>query len=143
MAVHDPAGDHHHVAVRQGLRSADVVGLADGVGSPQDSHQVGQGVVEGDRLGLRLDPARRDHDREPLDELAQDLPADAPVADDDAGPQGGRRAPVPQDRLHLAPAAQVLGEVVPIVTESAEIDHLAAARRRSRRRRRRSHLPGP
>ena len=34
-------------------------------------------------------------------------------------------ARVAQDRLHLAPAAQVLGEVVPIVTESAEVDHLA------------------
>ena len=125
VTVHDPAGDHHHVEVREDLRSADVVDLADGVGSTEDSHQVDQGVVEGDRLGLRLDPTRRDHDWEPLDELAQDLPADAPVADDDAGPQGGRRGPVPEDRLHLAPAAQVLGEVIPIVTETAEVDHLA------------------
>ena len=125
VTVHDPAGDHHHVEVRQDLGSADVVDLADGVGTAEDPDEVDQGVVEGDRLGLRLDPARRDHDREPLDELAQDLPADAPVADDDAGPQGGRRRPVPEDRLHLAPAAQVLGELIPIVTETAEVDHLA------------------
>ena len=125
VAVHDPAGDHHHVAVREGLRSADVVDLADGVGSPEDADEVDQGVGEGDRLGLRLDPARRDHDREPLDELAQDLPADAPVADDDAGAQRGRRGSVAEDRFHLAPAVQVLGQVIPIVTETAEVDHLA------------------
>ena len=34
-------------------------------------------------------------------------------------------APVPEDRFHLAPAAQVLGEVVSIVAETAEVDHLA------------------
>ena len=125
MTVHDPAGDHHHVEVREDLRSADVVDLADGVGSTEDSHEVDQGIVEGDRLGLGLHPARRDHEREPLDELAQDLPADAPVADDDAGPQGGRGGPIAQDRLHLTPAAQVLGQLIPIVTETAEVDNLA------------------
>ena len=125
VTLHDPAGDHHHVEIRQDLRSADVVDLADGVGSTEDPHQVHQRVVEGDRLGLGLHPARRDHDRQPLDELAQDLPADAPVTDHDPGPQSSRRGPIAQDRLHLAPAAQVLGKVVPIVTKTAEVDNLA------------------
>ena len=123
--VHHPAGDHHHVEVREDFEPADVVNLTDRVGSTEDPDQVDQGVVNGDRLGLGLDPTRRDHDWEPLDELAQDLPADAPVADHDACPQRRRRSPVTKDRLHLTSAAQVLGKVIPIVTQTAEVDHLA------------------
>src|SRR5436190_19535940 len=125
MSVHDPAGDHHHVAVGQSLRSADVVDVADGVGSTEDAHEVDQGVVEGNGLGLRLDPAWGDHDREPLDQPAQDLPADAPIPDDDARPERGRRSAVPEDGLDLATATKVFGKVVPIVAETAEVDDLA------------------
>ena len=80
-------------AVGQRLGTADVVDLADRLRSPEDADEVDERVVERDRLGLGLHPPWGDHHGQPLDELAQDLPADAPVTDDDAGPQRRRRRP--------------------------------------------------
>src|SRR5205085_1281982 len=78
-------------------------------------------------LGAGLHPAGGDHDRQAGHQLAQDLPRDAAVADDDAGPQHGGRDPLPQDALHLPAAAQVLGQLVVLVAQAAQVDHLADA----------------
>ena len=48
---------------------------------------------------------------------------DAAVADDDAGAQRRHRDPgLRQGRLDLAPAAQVGGQLLAVVTETAEVD---------------------
>ena len=79
-------------------------------------------------MGTRLHPARGDHHGEAFDELAQDLPADAAVADHDAGAQRRGRSRSQQDRLDLAPAAQVRRQLIVVVAQSAEIDDLGQAR---------------
>ena len=122
------------------FRSADVVDLADGGGSPENSHQVDQGVVDGDRLGLRLDPPRRDHDWEPLDELAQDLqpmfssPMTMPAS------KGGRRGPGPGGSTpprRLRRCSESSSRSSPRPPRPPPAQYLA-----QRRRRRRLHRPG-
>ncbi len=125
--MQDPGHRRHQVPVRHHLGPADLVGPADRLRPAQHAGEVDDHVVERDRLAARLHPARRDHHRQTLDQLSQHLPADAAVADDDPGSQCGGRRLSHQDRLDLAPAAEVIGEVVALVAEPAEVHDLADA----------------
>ena len=123
-AAQKASDGQHHVAVGQRGRAAELVDLADALVAAQHAAQRTQRIVERDRLGAGLHPARGDHHRQPLDELSQDLPADAAVPDDDAGPERGRRGRVAQDDLDLATAAKVLRQVVAVGPQAAQVDDL-------------------
>ena len=116
----DPA---QHLQVLQYVRPADVQRPPGRLGHLEHADQVAHHVRDGDRLGPGVHPARGDHGRQVLDELAGHLPGDAAVPDHDPGAQRGDRHPAPAEQpLHLAPAAQVRGQVVAVVTEPAEVD---------------------
>jgi hypothetical protein len=84
--------------------------------------QVGEQVVDRDGLGFDPDPARRDHDRQPLDERAHHLEGQAARADHDRRTElQHRNSGRAQQRADLVPAAQVRREVLP-VAETAEVD---------------------
>ena len=71
----------HHLAVTDDVRPADLVDVIARV-IVQRSRKVGQDVANGDRLALRLNPARRGHDRKHFREVAQHLEGDRPGSDD-------------------------------------------------------------
>ena len=54
-------------------------------GKIQGCHEVGQHVVNGDRLRGRRDPPRAHHHGQPLDECLDQLEGQAAGADDDRG----------------------------------------------------------
>jgi hypothetical protein len=80
--------------------------------------------AHGDRLALGVDPARRDHRREHLYEVAQHLEARRPRPDDDGGPQLDHRyGPLGELGPDLLTARQVLAEGARgMVAEAAQVD---------------------
>ena len=77
-------------------------------------HQVVQHVADRDRLALRVDPARRDHDRQHLGEVAQHLERQRARPDDHRRAEfGGRRRARRQDLADLVPALEVGGQLGP------------------------------
>ena len=132
-AAHDGRGARDHVAVGEHVGAAEL-------DLGRRLRQLGQGGQRardvGDRngLGARVQPARRDHHRQPARQVAQHLERGAAGADDH------RRAHVDepghalaQQLRDLVARAQVLGGRV--VAEPAEIDHAldAGVARRPRR----------
>ena len=70
-------------------------------------------------------PIAGDHDRQAIDELSKYLPADTTVTDDDSSSQPSSWCSFQEDCFDLPAAAEVFGEVVVVIAESAEIDDLA------------------
>ncbi len=99
----------HHLRVRDDVRPADVERP---VHVEREHHrggdQVAQHVPDRDRLDPVADPPRRDHDRQPLGEVAQHLERRRAGPDDDRRAQhDGRHAAVQQDAADLLAGAQV------------------------------------
>jgi hypothetical protein len=84
-------------------------------GCPSTSQSASSASVKPIGWQRGVHPARGDHHRQALDQLHQDLPADAAVTDDDA---------CPQDGFELAAAPEVRRELVVGVAEAAEVDDL-------------------
>ncbi|EOY45544.1 putative integral membrane protein [Streptomyces lividans 1326] len=98
----------HHLPVGQDVRAADVEGPGHLPRHGRAAHQGAQHVPHGDRLDAGVDPAGRDHDRQPFGEVAQHLEGRRPGADDDRRAQHGRgHAGGQQDAADLGPRAQV------------------------------------
>ncbi len=122
----------HQLAVGHAIGAADLdhaAALHVEVGRLQ---QVLDGVLDRDRLGARVHPARRDHHRQPVDQGADHLERHAPGADHDRRAQldGGD----PRGReggAHLLAARQVVRQAGS-VAEPAQV-HDAAHPRRARR----------
>ena len=125
----------HQVRVGHPIRSADLVDGASGRFRVQRLQQVGEQIVDPDRLRRHRDPARRDEDREVLHERADHLEREAAGADHDRRAQlDHRNARVAQQATDLEPAAQVRRELLALVRETAEVDdppHARGARRRA------------
>ena len=129
-----------HLPVGHHLRPARVVALAVRGFVAADARQVAGDVVERDRLRRRRDPARRHHDRQPLDQAEDRLEGGAPLADDHGRTQGRHRDARGGEPLSgLAAAAQVRRRVGVVGAEPAEVDDLphACVRRLARDRLRR------
>ena len=95
-----------HLAVGQDARAADL-DLWPVPSADPGRRQVGEHVVDGDRLRGHLQPGGRDHRRQPLDEVAQGAVRLASRADDHAGAEvGERRAVLGEDPGGLVAAAQ-------------------------------------
>ena len=109
--------------------------------------EVGEHVVDGDRLRGRVDPSRHDHRRQPVHEIGEHRERRAVGAHDHGRAELEQRRPrLGEDAPGLVPALEVLGELALVVAEAAEVDHAFHARgqRRPRRRpaRRRRRAPG-
>ena len=85
-----PGVGPHHVAVREDVRAADLDDPGH-LGVVERAHEVVEHVADADRLAARAHPAGRDHHRQPLGEVAQDLERRAAGADDHRRPELGDR----------------------------------------------------
>ena len=120
-----------HLAVGHDLAAADVEALAEEVLAAARPREVGDDVVERDRLRRRRDPARADHGGQPVDEREDRLERRAPGADDHRRAQRRHRHAAGRERAtRLDAAAQMRREVGRVVAEAAEVDDLPEARRR-------------
>ena len=96
----------HDRAVRHDVRAADLENAAVALRQVEHGRETGHQVVERDGLRRRADPGRADHDREPLDERADQLERQAAAADHDAAPQlDDRHAGRTQHDAGFVPAA--------------------------------------
>ena len=116
----------HEVAVRHLVGAADLHGAPLARVQVEGGEQVGDEVLDGDRLRLRLHPAGADHGGQALDERPDELERQAPRAEDDRGAQlddrdarGG-----PEHVARLLPAAEMGREARPRLAEAAEVDDL-------------------
>ena len=114
----------HDVCVRDLIVAADLV---DRVGRPlelEHGHEVVDDILDGNRLGERLDPPRRDNQRQMLDQRAHGLERGAARADDDRRTQlDGWYSRSAQGAADLVAACQVRREIV-FATETSEVDDL-------------------
>ena len=127
-AIRPERGRHavEHVAVGEDVRAADLDLASGGLRNARCGGEVVEHVVDRDRLGLRLQPARRDHRGEPLHEVPERLVRLAARA------HHHRRTEIREGRSHLAQdqgglvaAAQVLR--ARLFTKPAEVDDPADA----------------
>ena len=81
----------HQVEVRADVGAADLEHLAPVRLVVERREEVGEHVLDRDRLRARAHPAWRDHHRQPLDERAEHLERRAPRADHDRGAELDRR----------------------------------------------------
>ena len=85
--------------------------------------EVVEHVGDPDRLATGPHPAGRDHDRQALGQVAQDLERRAAGSDDHRRPElGDRHAMRGELGAGLVAAGQVVGEVGGIVAQAAEVD---------------------
>ena len=122
-----------HLAVAHDLAPADVEALAVESTRPADGGEVGDDIVERDRLGGRGDPARADHRGQAVDEREDRLERGAAGADDHGGAQRRHRSGARREcAAGLEAAAQVRREVGGVVPEASQVDDLPQARCRRR-----------
>ena len=118
-----------HLAVGHDVGPADVEALAEDVVAAADGREVGDDVVDRDRLRRRRDPARADHRRQAVDEREDRLERRAPGTDDHGGAQRRHRHGARGQREPgLDAAAQMRREIGRVVTEPAQVDELAETR---------------
>ena len=133
---HDPRGASDQVAVaahdrfvRHGVGAAGIERLARRVVDVGDRDQVGEQVVERDRRRDRLHPARRHHDGQVIDQVADDFVRGGAGSDDHAGAQFGHRdAAGTQDVTGFGARAQMFRAGVG-GDQPAEVDDAPDARR--------------
>ena len=119
----------HHVAVGEDVRPADVEPAADLGRHRRAADQVVQHVADGDRLDPGVQPARGDHHRQPVGEVAEHLEGRRAGADDDRGPQYGRRhSGGEQDLADLATGVQVRRQLLAL-RDRGRRDRRSAVRR--------------
>ena len=112
----------HHVAVREDVRAADLDD-ARHLRVVERADEVVEHVGDADRLAAGPHPAGRDHDRQALGQVAQDLERRAAGSDDHRRPElGDRHAMCGELGAGLVAAGQVVGEVGGIVAQTAEVD---------------------
>ena len=129
----------HEPLVRHDVGAADLEHSAFRGVEVEPGEEVGDQVLDRDRLGLRPHPARRDHDGQPLDEGSDHLERQAPGAEDDRGAElDGRDAGSGQQAADLLAAREVRRQGASR-SEPSEVDdppharhvgRLAEARRR-------------
>ena len=112
----------HHVAVARLIGPADFERAALAVGQLKCGGKIGEQVIDADRLRQCRDPARADHDRQSLDERADQLERQA------AGPDHDGRAKFhdgdsafAQHLPGLDPALEMLAERLVARGEAAEV----------------------
>ena len=112
----------HHVAVGEHVRAADLDD-AGHLRMVEGADEIREHVTDPDRLAPGGNPAGRDHDRQPLRQVAQDLERCASGPDDDCGPELRDRHPAGAELgARLVAAGQVVGEVRRVVAQAPEID---------------------
>ena len=113
----------HHRQVGEDVGPADVEGAVDLGREVDHVGEVVQHVADGDRLDAVVDPRRRQHHRQPLGEVAQQLEARGPGPEDDRRLQDHRRDPgAEEDLADLGPRGEVLGELDPLGVDAPEVD---------------------
>jgi hypothetical protein len=115
--------DAEQLGVGHHLRPADGQGEPDRGRIVQTADEVAQDVADGDGLAARAHPARSDHQRQALHQVADDLEGGAARAQNHRRAQNGHgdRA-FGEDAAHLGAGAQVLGEAGRIVAQAAQVD---------------------
>ena len=96
----------HQVEVGADVGAADLEHLAPVRLVVESRQEVGDHVLDRDRLRARVHPARRDHHGQPFDERAQHLERRAPRADHDRGAELDRRDARPAQDRGRPPAAR-------------------------------------
>ena len=115
-----------HVTVREDVGAAEL-DLRRCVVELPDVRERRRDVGDRDRLGARVEPARRDHHRQPLREVTEHLERGAALADDHRRPHVDQLGhPLGEQRGDLVAGAQVLRRAG--VAEAAEVDHAPHAR---------------
>ena len=113
----------HHVAVARLIGPADFERAALAVGQVKRSGKIGEHVIDADRLRQRRDPPRANHDRQSLDERADQLERQAPGPDDDRRAKfHDRDAAFSQRLAGLDPALEMLAERLVARREATEVD---------------------
>ena len=113
----------HQLLVGHHVSPSDLQRPADRLRHLQAPDQPVQDIADGHRLTLRRHPLGRDHDREPFDQVAEDLERGRAGADDHRRAEGrdwdaGRG----KFLFHLPPGTEVFAQVGAHLAESAEID---------------------
>ena len=126
--LRDPGEALHHLPVGQHVRAADVEAAADLWRDRRGTDQVAQHVADRDRLDPGVQPARHDHRRQPLGQVAEHLEGHRAGPDDHRCLQdGGRDAAGEEDLADLPAGRQMRGELLLIRAEPAEVDDPADA----------------
>ena len=114
----------HHVAVGEDVRTADLDDPGH-LGMVEGTREVIQDIADPDRLAVGADPARSDHDRQPLGQVAENLERSAARSDDHRCPELGDRHAVRRELgTGLVAARQVVREVGRVVAQATEVDDL-------------------
>ena len=112
----------HHVAVREDVGPADLDDPSH-LRVVERADEVVEHVGDADRLATGPHPAGRDHDRQALGQVAQDLERRATGSDDHRRPElGDGNAMCGELGTGLVAAGEVVGEVCGIVTQTPEVD---------------------
>jgi hypothetical protein len=112
----------HHVAVGEDVRAADLDDPAH-LRAVERAGEVVEDVADADRLAAGAHPARRDHHRQALSEVAEDLERGAAGADDHRRPElRDGDAVGRQLGAGLVAAGQVVREIGLVVAQAAEVN---------------------
>jgi len=105
--------------------SGDVVRTAEGAPLAQAAQQELQDVADGDGLDARVQPARRDHHRQLLDQIADDLERRASRTHHDPRLEGrDGNATRAQDGIDVAARLEMAGEFG-LVDDPAQVQNLS------------------
>jgi len=114
-----------HLAVGEHVRPAQIEALAPADGVIEHGRQVKHNVADAQRLAARVEPARRHHDGQLLDQIPDNLERSRPRPDNDAGPQ--HRQPLGvvagQHVLYGRPRAQMHAQGA-VVGDARQINYL-------------------
>ena len=113
-----------HAAVGRDILAADLEDAALARRQVLRRQEVGQHVVHGDGLGGRREPARAEHDRQPVGQRLHQIERQAARPDHQGRPElDGFHAGIPQDLADLMAAAQVRREFrVGVVAQATQVD---------------------
>lgn len=115
--------DAHNVAIAKDVRATDVEDAARGLGHGETSHEIADDIPHGDWLARRTDPARRDHDRQAFDKVAENLEGRRPGSDNHGGAEDcNRYTGRSQSLFDFTTRGQVLAEIGASFTEAAKVD---------------------
>ena len=119
----------HHLTVGQDIAASDLKDPARCLRDLQDADEVAKNIRDGDRLGSGVNPARANHDREPLGQGTDHLERKTSGTDDHRRPELRDRDTGGTEGLpRLLSGSQMGRQVRTRISQSAEVDDLLDAR---------------
>ena len=119
----------HQVAVACAVRAADLEDLPLVVGQIERREQIGQQIIDADRLRFRADPPGADHHGQPLDERPDHFERNAAGSDHDRRAELDDRHAARSERLAgFETALEMLAQRAIVVREPAQVDDATHAR---------------